>query len=137
MKDDIIQKILFILTLITSLNINAILGPISIYLNTESRTNNPVIDSITSILSFNKNDINKRGAKSFLEFLVTIPSINLFNVQGNIPAIFICGNEERHTLVLADGVSINGISSTDGAPGYGLSTISINNIEKIEIIKGI
>ncbi len=136
MKDDIIQKILFIVILITSLTINAALGPIPIYLNTEYRTNNPVIDSIASTLNFNENDINKRGAKSFLEFLATIPSINLFNIQGNIPAIFIRGNEARHTLVLVDGVSINDISSTDGAPGYGLSTISINNIEKIEIIKG-
>lgn len=65
MKDDIIQKILFILTLVTSLSINAVLGPISIYLNTEYRTNNPIVNSIVSTFSFNENDINKRWAKSF------------------------------------------------------------------------
>ncbi len=130
------QKILPIITLVASLNANAVLGPIPIYLNTEYRTDNPVIGSIASTLSFNANDIKATGANTFLDFLATVPSINLFNIQGNVPAIFIRGNKARHTLVLVDGVSINDISTPDGAAGYGLSTISINNIEKVEIIKG-
>ncbi len=66
-------------------------------------------------MSFNKKDINKRVAKNSKKFLATLPSINL--------------------LRLADSVSINDVSNTDSVPGYDLSTISINNIKKIEIIK--
>ena len=115
---------------------NAVLGPIPIYLNTEYRTSNPVIGSISSTITLTRSDIEKSGAHSFLELLATVPSIGLVNPQGNIPAVFLRGNEARHTLVLVDGVSINDISSTDGAVGYALKGVSLNDIEKIEIIKG-
>jgi vitamin B12 transporter len=115
---------------------NAVLGPIPIYLNTEYRTDTPVIGSISSTITLTSSDIEKSGANSFLELLATIPSAGLVNPQGNIPAVFLRGNEARHTLVLVDGVSINDISSTDGAVGYALKSVSLNDIEKIEIIKG-
>jgi vitamin B12 transporter len=115
---------------------NAVLGPIPIYLNTEYRTESPVIGSIASTLSFNADDIKATGANSFLDFLSTVPSVGLVNPQGNVPALFLRGNEARHTLVLVDGVSVNDISSPDAAVGYGLKVIPLNDIEKIEIIKG-
>jgi len=115
---------------------NAVLGPIPIYLNTEYRTDAPVIDSIASTLIFDADDIKETGANTFLEFLSTIPGVGLINAQGNIPAIFMRGNESDHTLVLIDGASVNDISSVGGAVGYGLKVISLNDIEKVEIIKG-
>jgi vitamin B12 transporter len=115
---------------------NAVLGPIPIYLNTEYRTDAPVIGSIASTLSFDADDIKETGANTFLEFLSTIPGVGLINAQGNIPAIFMRGNESDHTLVLIDGASVNDISSVGGAVGYGLKVISLNDIEKVEIIKG-
>ena len=115
---------------------NAVLGPIPIYLNTEYRTDAPVIGSIASTLSFDANDIKATGANTFLDFLATVPSVGLVNPQGNIPALFIRGNEARHTLVLVDGVSVHDISSPDAAAGYGLASVALNDIEKIEIIKG-
>ena len=130
------QKILPIITIVASLNANAVLGPIPIYLNTEYRTSSPVIGSIASILSFNTDDIKASGANTFLDFLATVPSVGLVNTQGNVPAIFMRGNESDHTLVLIDGVRINDISSVGGAVGYGLKNIPLNDIEKIEIIKG-
>ena len=114
----------------------AVLGPIPIYLNTEYRTESPAIGSIGSTLSFNAEDIKATGANTFLEFLSTVPSVGLVDTAGNVPAIFIRGNEARHTLVLVDGVNIHDISSTDAAVGYGLSTIAINDIEKVDIVKG-
>jgi len=115
---------------------NAVLGPIPIYLNTEYRTTNPVIGSIASTLSFNEDDIKATGANTFLDFLATVPSVGLINSQGNTPAVFLRGNEARYTLVLVDGVSVNDISSPDAAAGYGLKVIPLNDIEKIDIIKG-
>ncbi len=115
---------------------NAILGPIPIYLNTEYRTDSPVIGSIASTLSFNAEDIKATGANTFLDFLATVPSVGLVNPQGNVPALFLRGNEARYTLVLVDGVSINDISSPDAAVGFGLTVIPLNDIQKIDIIKG-
>jgi hypothetical protein len=56
------QKILLIITLIASLNANAVLGPIPIYLNTEYRTDSPVIGSITSTPKASVMEISHRGA---------------------------------------------------------------------------
>jgi vitamin B12 transporter len=118
-----------------SLNANAVLGPIPIYLNAEYRTDTPVIDSIAATIILDSEMIEKTGASSLVELLATIPSVNLVNPVGNIPAIFIRGNEARHTLVLLDGIKIHDISSTDGAVGQELYNIALNDIEKIEIIK--
>ncbi|SMM97895.1 TonB-dependent receptor [uncultured Candidatus Thioglobus sp.] len=130
------QKILTSVILLTALNTNAALGPIPIYLNTEYRTDSPVIGSIASTLKFDADDIKASGASTFLDFLATVPSVGLVNPQGNVPAVFLRGANPEHTLVLVDGVSINDISSPSGAVAYGLTNIALNDIEKIEIIKG-
>jgi vitamin B12 transporter len=115
---------------------DAALGPIPIYLNTEYRTDTPVIGSIASTLSFDAEDIATTGANTFLDFLDTVPSVGSFNAQGNIPAIYMRGSDSHHTLVLVDGVRMNPANSGKGAIEYGLTSISLNDIEKIEIVKG-
>jgi len=115
---------------------NAVLGPIPIYLNTEYRTDTPVIGSIASTLSFDADDIKATGANTFLDFLDTVPSVGLFNAQGNVPAIYMRGGDSHHTLVLVDGVKMNPVGSGKGAIEYGLTSIPLNDIEKIEIVKG-
>ncbi len=77
---------------------NAVLGPIPIYLNTEYRTENPVIGSIASTLTFTDSDIKATGANTFLDFLATVPSVGLFNAHGNVPAVFMRGGRFRITL---------------------------------------
>ncbi len=129
------KKILVCATLITSLNANAVLGPIPIYLNTEYRTDNPAIGSLASTLSFNADDIKATGANTFLDFLATVPSVGLYNPHGNIPALFMRGGESDHTLVLLDGVSVNSADSINGAVEYGLTNIALSDIAKIEVIK--
>lgn len=127
------KKILNCAIFIASLNANAVLGPIPIYLNTEYRTDRPVIGSIASTLSFNTDDIKATGANTFLEFLATVPSVGLND--GNVPALFMRGGDSDHTLVLIDGVSVNSADSLNGAVEYGLTSIALNDIEKVEIIK--
>ena len=115
---------------------NAVLGPIPIYLNTEYRTENPVIGSIASTLTFSDSDIKATGANTFLDFLATVPSVGLFNGHGNVPAVFMRGGHSNHTLILVDGIKINSASSQNGAAEYGLANVALNDIEKIEIVKG-
>ncbi len=115
---------------------NAVLGPIPIYLNTEYRTDSPVIGSIASTLSFDAEDIKATGANTFIDFLATVPSVGLFNGHGNVPAVFMRGGHSNHTLILVDGIKINSASSQNGAAEYGLANVALNDIEKIEIVKG-
>lgn len=129
------KKNLSIVMLIASLNANAVLGPIPIYLNSEYRTDSPVIGSITSTLKFSAADIKATGANTFLDFLATVPSVGLSDPYGNVPGVFIRGNKSEHTLFVVDGVSIVSANSLNGAVEYGLTNIPINDIEKIEIIK--
>ena len=115
---------------------NAVLGPIPIYLNTEYRTDTPVIGSIASTLTFDAEDIALTGANTFLDFLGTVPSVGLYDASGNVPAIFMRGGNSNHTLILVDGMRVNGPESSNGAVEYGLTSIALNDIEKVEIIKG-
>ncbi len=114
---------------------NAVLGPIPIYLNTEYRTENPVIGSIASTLTFTDSDIKATGANTFLDFLATVPSVGLFNGHGNVPAVFMRGGHSNHTLILVDGIKINSASSQNGAAEYGLANVALNDIENIIGIK--
>jgi vitamin B12 transporter len=122
--------------LIFTTTTNAVLGPIPIYLNTEYRTDAPVIGSISSTLTFTESDIKATGANTFLDFLATVPSIALSNPQGNVPGVFIRGGRSEDTLFVLDGVSMTSADSLNGAIEYGLTTIPLNDIEKIEIVKG-
>jgi vitamin B12 transporter len=135
-----INKMLVRATLVASLtasfNVSAVLGPIPIYLNTEYRTSSPVIGSIASTISFDSEDIKQSGANDFIGFLATIPSVGLFNPQGNSPSVFMRGGESNHTLFIIDGVKLNSANSLNGGIEYGLRNIPLNDIEKIEIIKG-
>lgn len=130
------MKKIILATSLALTNANAALGPIPIYMNAEYRTDSPVISSIAPTFTFTAKDIKTTGVNTFLEFLETVPSINLFNATGNVPAILMRGSESRHTLVLVDGVKINPPNSTDGAVEYGLTSVALNDIEKVEIIKG-
>ncbi len=109
---------------------NAVLGPIPIYLNSEYRTTNPVIGSIASKIVVSKEEIEQSGARTFLELLATIPSVNLEAGQGSTAAIRIRGNDARHTIVLVDGIKV----SWYGQPH--LEIIPFDQIERVEIIKG-
>ena len=109
---------------------NAVLGPIPIYLNTEYRTTNPVIGSIASTIKLDKEQISATGAKTFLQLLAAIPSLNLEAAQGNTAAVRIRGNDARHTLLLVDGVKVDQF----GQPN--LDVIPFDQIQRIEISKG-
>ena len=109
---------------------NAVLGPIPIYLNTEYRTENPVIGSIASKIVINKEEIEQSGANTFLELLATVPSANLEAGQGSTAAVRIRGNDARHTILLVDGIKV----SWYGQPH--LELVPLDQIERVEIVKG-
>ena len=132
----ILAVVTLVVSLVVSLNANSVLGPIPIYLNTEYRTESPVIGSIGSTIKLDRADIEATGANSFVELLATIPSVGFVYPQGNVAALFLRGTNSEHTLVLIDGVKVHDVSSTNGAAGNALEAIPLAQIERIEIVKG-
>ena len=110
---------------------NAVLGPIPIYLNTEYRTSNPVIGSITSKIIIEKNEIEQSGANTFTELLGSLSTVSFEGGQGNLTALRIRGNEASHTLLLVDGSKI---TITGGQPN--IDIVPLDQIEHVEITKG-
>ena len=110
---------------------NAVLGPIPIYLNTEYKTSSPVIRSIAPTITITSDDIENSGVTTLTELLVGIPSVNLVKPQGNTTSVFIRGLKSKYTKVLIDGIEV---PSSFDAPI--LDIISINQIERIEVVKG-
>ncbi len=128
------RKIIIGSALLGVINSYAVLGPIPITLETEYRTDNPVIGSIASTIRLNSDDIARSGARTFLELLQTIPEVNVFNPPGNVPSVFIRGAQSHNTLLLVDGVRVMDNSTPEGAPN--LSVIPLEQIDSIEIVKG-
>ena len=110
---------------------NALLGPIKITLNSEYRTSTPLIGPIATSIKFNKSDIKKTGASTFVELLESIPSITFEGGPANLAAVRLRGNEAAHTLLLIDGQKV---TITGGQPNFKM--IPLNQISKIEISKG-
>ena len=110
---------------------NAVLGPIPIYLNTEYRTSNPVIGSISSTIIITSDDIASSGANTFNELLKSIAGINFQQPQGNTPSLLLRGLKSKYTKIIIDGIEL---PSSFDAPLT--DVIALNNIDRVEIIKG-
>jgi len=80
-------------------------------------------------------DIERMNARSLAEVLNTINGVQVWfapATPGNIATAFIQGSDQRHVLVLIDGIIQNSFSSNNSDIGL----IPVQMIEKIEIIKG-
>ena len=110
-----------------------------------SETLNPIVvsNSITpidihsspaSMEVFTASDIEERGFTDTLDLLRSISSINVTTNGGigQITSIFTRGTESNHTKIILDGVELNP-GTLALAP---IQNISIDSIDKIEIIKG-
>ncbi|GAB4387355.1 MAG: TonB-dependent receptor [Thermodesulfovibrionales bacterium] len=79
-------------------------------------------------------EIERMNAHTLADVLNTVPGVQVAEVGGlGIPPTYgILGSETRHVLVLIDGVDVRTLS--DGVADTG--AIPVQNIERIEIIKG-
>jgi outer membrane cobalamin receptor len=79
-------------------------------------------------------DIEKEKPKNISEAITNISGINIgkYGSLGSTYSILLRGASSKHTLVLLDGRILNNLLS--GEPN--LSTILLDNVEKVEIVKG-
>jgi len=91
--------------------------------------------SASSITIINREQIENRAVTSISEIMREVPglAVSKSGVQGSQTQIRVRGSEANHLLVLIDGIEVNDPSQNDE---LNWGTLSADNIEKIEIIRG-
>jgi len=81
--------------------------------------------------------IKSSHAKNVSELLRTVPGVFIDQQggRGGISSIYLRGADPNFTLILLDGVKLNDPNNSRGG-SFDLSTLSTDNVEKIEIVKG-
>ncbi len=90
----------------------------------------------TSVEVITAEDIDARHLTTVTEVLQTVPGLQLSNTGGmGAPSkVFIRGADSKNTLLLIDGIAAN--DPTDVNRGADFSNILLENVERIEIVKG-
>ncbi len=91
-----------------------------------------VTDNVSIITS---DEIKLQGYTSVTEALKSLPGISItsYGGVGKLTSIFLQGYSNKYLLVLVDGIRYNDPTNTSGAD---LSNILVDDIDKIEVIKG-
>ena len=88
----------------------------------------------SSVTVITEKDIDKKQTRTVADALRDVPGLDTVQT-GNLTNIFIRGANSGHTLILIDGVEVNDPVSTSRGYDF-LSTITTDNIERIEVIRG-
>ncbi|HEX9022337.1 MAG TPA: TonB-dependent receptor, partial [Geobacteraceae bacterium] len=99
-----------------------------------TRNPKPLSQSAENITVITASEIEMMGAHTLVDVLATVPGIQVSDMGG--PGLFneflIQDANVNHILVMIDGVTLNFI----GTPVVDITGIPIQNIERIEIVKG-
>lgn len=103
---------------------------------TATKTNTSFFQLASSVTVINKDELLKKNKSSLTETLKSVEGINVisFGSHGGLSSVFMRGADPGQTLLLIDGVVIN--YTSDPGNTVDLSSISIDNIERIEIVRG-
>ena len=87
----------------------------------------------SSVTVITEEEIKHRQTTDVLELLRDVVGINVVQTgrRGGTTSLYLRGGEDNFTLVLIDGVQVN-----EAGGFYDFSTITTENIERIEIIRG-
>ncbi|GBE37848.1 MAG TPA: TonB-dependent receptor [Nitrospirae bacterium] len=99
-----------------------------------TRIESPVEETASSVTVITEKDIDKKQTMTVADALKDIPALDVVNT-GGYTSVFIRGANSEHTLILIDGIEMNDPVSASRGYSY-LSTITTDNIERIEIIRG-
>jgi len=129
-----LRKILLLNVLLTSFTFSHASETLNPIVVSNSISPIDIHSSPASMEVFTASDIEERGFTDTLDLLRSISSINVTTNGGigQITSIFTRGTESNHTKIILDGVELNP-GTLALAP---IQNISIDSIDKIEIIKG-
>lgn len=90
------------------------------------------VGAATTVIT--REQIEKRGLRAVSEALRSVPGLDVARSgeQGAVTSVFLRGANSNDTLLLVDGVRMN----SPYFAGYDLSTLTTENIERIEIARG-
>jgi outer membrane cobalamin receptor len=82
-------------------------------------------------------EIRDRNPDSMPQLLNQIPGVQVDQAggPGGISSMYIRGSDPNHTLVIVDGIRLNDPTTSRGG-SVDLSSLSVSNIERIEVIRG-
>ncbi|TWH46378.1 TonB-dependent siderophore receptor [Sporomusa sp. KB1] len=81
-------------------------------------------------------DIEAKGARNLTEVLEDVPGLNLHQGRKGNTAIEIRGLSSSEVKIYIDGVLVNPLAKMTSSAAVDISMIPVNNIAKIEVIKG-
>jgi vitamin B12 transporter len=92
--------------------------------------------STSSILSLDQDDIEDSNAETVSELLSGHAGISIHHsgVYGKQSSVFLRGTENRHTLVLIDGVEVNDVTGISGEAR--LEFLDLEDVARVEVLKG-
>ncbi len=87
----------------------------------------------SSVTVITREEIEKSGEKDIASILSKVPGFNLVRSgsRGGIASIFVRGGQSDYNLVMINGVQVN-----QSGGGFNISSVTTDNVERIEIIKG-
>lgn len=101
-----------------------------------TRAPTPVSQLGSSVTVITSEEIEARHQMQVIDVLRNVPGLSVVQTgaRGGTVSIFIRGTENRHTLVLVDGVEFRDAAQT-GA-NADLRNLTTDNIERIEVVRG-
>jgi vitamin B12 transporter len=97
----------------------------------------PVSASAASVTVVSAEQIRQSGTRDVSDILRQVPFLHMQRAggQGGLTTVFIRGAKENLVMVMIDGVPVNDVTNNLGG-AFDFSTLSIDNIERIEIVRG-
>lgn len=103
---------------------------------TATRTSTPLSQLGSSVTLITREEIEEKQQSQVLDVLRSVPGITVVQSGpvGGQTSVLMRGTDNRHTLILIDGVEFRDASLIGG--GANLANINTDNIERIEIVRG-
>jgi len=103
---------------------------------TATRTATPLSEIASSVTVISAGEIEEKQQATVLDVLRSVPGISIFSNgnQGAATTISLRGTDNKHTLVLIDGIEFRDAATLGGGPQ--LENLTTDDIERIEIVRG-
>lgn len=93
--------------------------------------------SPASVTVITQEEIEAKQESSVTELLRQVPGLHIDQAggRGSVSSVYLRGGDPNYTVVLMDGVKVNDPTNSRGG-SFDFSTLSTDNIERIEIVRG-
>lgn len=101
---------------------------------TASKLEEAIGETTSEVTVIKGEEIKKMNVAFIPDVLRKVPDLSVVQSggDGKLTSVFLRGGDPKHTLVMIDGVKVNSPSTG----GYDFSGVSVEDIERIEIVKG-